>query len=105
MSMPIIGEPFYRIAVDIVGPLARPSPSGKKYILTVVDYATRYPEAVAISNIEAETVADALVKIFTRAGFPQEILSDQGTQFTAVLTQQLWKVYNIKPLLISPYHP
>ena len=104
-SMPIIGEPFSRIAVDIVGPLARASPSGKKYILTVVDYATRYPEAVALSNIEAETVADALVRIFTRVGFPQEILSDQGTQFTAVLTQQLWKVCGIKPLLSSPYHP
>lgn len=58
-----------------------------------------------MSNIEAETVADALVNISTRVGFPKKILSDQGTQFTAVLTQQLWKVCNIKPLLRSPYDP
>ena len=32
-----------------------------KYILTLVDYATRYPEAVALPSIEMETVAEALV--------------------------------------------
>ena len=103
--MPVIEEPFSRVAVDLVGPLPNPSPSGKKYILTVVDYATRYPEAVALTNIQADTVASALVGIFTRVGFPQEILSDRGTQFTADLTQQLWKVCGIKTLLSSPYHP
>lgn len=103
--LPIIEQPFHRVAVDLIGPLRRPSSSGKSYILTVVDYATRYPEAVALSNIEAETVAEALVRIFTRVGFPREILSDQGTQFTAAVTQQLWQSCGIKPLFSSPYHP
>ncbi|XP_040195045.1 uncharacterized protein LOC120928035 [Rana temporaria] len=103
--LPIIREPFSRIAVDIIGPLARPSATGKKYILTVVDYATRYPEAIPLSNIQADTVADALLRVFTRVGFPQEILSDQGTQFTAELTQQLWRLCGIKPLQSAPYHP
>ena len=103
--LPIIREPFSRIAVDIIGPLARPSATGKKYILTVVDYATRYPEAIPLSNIQADTVADALLRVFTRVGFPQEILSDQGTQFTAELTQQVWRLCGIKPLQSSPYHP
>lgn len=91
--------------VDIIGPLAHPSATGKKYILTVVDYATRYPEAIPLSNIQADTVADALLRVFTRVGFPQEILSDQGTQFTAELTQQLWRLCGIKPLQSAPYHP
>ncbi|XP_040182571.1 uncharacterized protein LOC120915831 [Rana temporaria] len=103
--LPIIEEPFYRVAVDLIGPLNKPSASGRRYILTVVDYATRYPEAVALSNIEAETVAEALVRIFSRVGFPREILSDQGTQFTATVTQQLWQSCGVKPLFSSPYHP
>lgn len=41
-----MSEPFRRIAMDIVGPLPR-STSGKKYILVICDYATRYPEAYA----------------------------------------------------------
>ncbi|XP_040182565.1 uncharacterized protein LOC120915829, partial [Rana temporaria] len=105
VSMPIIEEPFTRVAVDIIGPLAQPSRSGKRYILTVVDYATRYPEAVALSNIQAETVAEALVKVFSRVGFPKEVLSDQGTQFTAEVTQQIWKTCGVKSLTSSPYHP
>ena len=44
IPMPIIGEPFKRIAMDIVGPLPKTS-SGKQFILVVSDYATRYPEA------------------------------------------------------------
>jgi hypothetical protein len=42
------------------------SEQGNRYILTLVDYATRYPEAIALKNIEAETVAEALVTMFTR---------------------------------------
>jgi len=34
----------------LVGPLTPSSSSGKRYILTLVDYATRYPEAVALSE-------------------------------------------------------
>uniref|UniRef100_A0A8C5PP86 Gypsy retrotransposon integrase-like protein 1 n=1 Tax=Leptobrachium leishanense TaxID=445787 RepID=A0A8C5PP86_9ANUR len=103
--MPIIQEPFSRVAVDIIGPLPRPSATGKRYILTVVDYATRYPEAVALANIQADTVADALLRVLTRVGFPREILSDQGTQFTAELTQQLWRLCGVKALHSAPYHP
>ena len=103
--LPIIEEPFSRVAVDIVGPLPKPSPSGKIYILTVVDYATRYPKAIALTNIHAETVAEALMKILSRVGFPQEIISDRGTQFTAEVTQQLWKICGIKPIVNSAYHP
>uniref|UniRef100_A0A8C5QT38 Gypsy retrotransposon integrase-like protein 1 n=1 Tax=Leptobrachium leishanense TaxID=445787 RepID=A0A8C5QT38_9ANUR len=103
--MPIIQEPFSRVAVDIIGPLPCPSATGKRYILTVVDYATRYPEAVALSNIQADTVADGLLQVFSRVGFPQEILSDQGSQFTAELTQQLWRLCGVKALHSAPYHP
>ena len=42
-------------------------------ILTMMDYATRYPEAVPLKDIQAETVAEALVNMFTRAGVPKEI--------------------------------
>ena len=40
VPLPIMNEPFRRIAMDIVGPLPR-SNSGKRYILVICDYATR----------------------------------------------------------------
>lgn len=47
IPLPVVGEPFERIVMDIVGPL-RQSSSGNKYILVVCDYATRYPEAIPL---------------------------------------------------------
>ena len=63
--MPIIDTPFDRVAVDLVGPMFPPTERGSKYILTVMDYATRYPEAVPLKDLQAETVVEALVNMFT----------------------------------------
>ena len=46
IPLPIIAQPFSRIAMDIIGPLPK-SRNGNRYVLVVCDYATRYPEAVA----------------------------------------------------------
>ena len=43
----LIDTPFKRVAVDIVGPIEPRSDKKSRYILTMIDYATRYPEAVA----------------------------------------------------------
>ena len=45
------------------------------YILTLVDFSTRYSEAVPLRNIDTETVAEALVDIFSHLGVPEETLS------------------------------
>ena len=104
IPLPIIDEPFSRIAMDIVGPLPR-SRSGKKYILVVCDYATRYPEAIALKSIDAECIAEELVKLFARVGVPREILTDQGSNFTSQLLAELYKLLHVKPIRTSPYHP
>ena len=104
-NMPIIDTPFKRVAVDIVGPLEPRTSRGNKYILTMVDFATRYPEAVPLKNIEAITIADALVDIFSRIGVPQEILSDRGSQFTSGLFREVTKLLSMRQLFTTPYHP
>lgn len=43
-------EPFSRVLIDIVGPLPK-TRSGNSYILTIMDLATRYPEAVPLRTI------------------------------------------------------
>lgn len=80
IPLPIIDEPFHRIAMDMVGPLER-SAAEDRYILVICDYATRYPEAVPLQSIEADHIAEELVKLFARVGIPEEILTDQGTNF------------------------
>ena len=50
-KLPLIDTPFKRVAVDIVGPTEPSSDNKSQYILTMIDYATRYPEAVALFSI------------------------------------------------------
>ena len=69
-KMPVIDTPFDRVAVDLVGPIFPATEKGYKYILTMVDYATRYP-AQPLKDIHTETVAEALVNMFARVGIPR----------------------------------
>jgi hypothetical protein len=104
-SMPKIDVPFKRIAIDLVGPIVPCSERKHRYILTVVDYATRYPEAVALTNIDTITVAEALVDIYSRMGVPEEVLSDNGTQFVSNIMKEVSRLLSIHQIQSSPYHP
>ncbi|XP_042149478.1 uncharacterized protein LOC120845798 [Ixodes scapularis] len=94
-----------RVAIDIVGPMAPASGRGNRYILTMVDYATRYPDAVALPSIETERVAEALVEMFARVRMQREILSDRGSNFTSELMKEISRLLSIRQLHTSPYHP
>ena len=103
IPLPVITGPFDQIVMDIVGPLPR-SRAGHRYLLVVCDYATRYPEAVAMRSIDAEHVAEELVRIFTRVALTREILTDQGTNFTSELLAEIYHFLHIGSLRTSPYH-
>lgn len=104
-KMPLIDTPFDRVAVDLVGPIFPVTDKGNRYILTVVDYSTRYPEAIPLKNIDTGSVAEALVYIFSMMGIPREILSDMGTQFTSNTMKEVSRLLSIKQLVTTPYHP
>ena len=105
MPLPIIAEPFRRIAMDTIGPLPK-SRSGKQYILVVCDYAARYPEAIPLRSTDAcGTYCRRTGKAFARVGIPEEILTYQGTNFMSTLFGEVYKLMKIKPIRTSPYHP
>ena len=104
-EMPLIDTPFKRVAVDLVGPITPASERGHRYILTLLDYATRYPEAVPLKNIDTETVVEALLDMYIRLGIPEEVLSDQGIQFVSSCMQEESRLLSINRLTSTPYHP
>ena len=95
---------FWRIAMDIVGPHLK-TQSGKRFILVVCDYATRYPEAVALRSVEAVHIAEELVGIFSRVGVPEEIITDQWANFMSQLLTEVYRFLLIKSIRTTPYHP
>ena len=99
---PIVTEPFEYVCIDLVGPLPK-SKRGYRYLLTYVCLGTRWPEA--LKSIRAKDVSEGLLDIFSRTGVPLVVLSDNGTQFTSKLMNQLCKILNVKLTTTTPYHP
>lgn len=95
IPMAIIEVPFERIGMDLVGPLPK-SARGHEHILVIVNYATRYPEAVPLRKATPANIARELVLLFSRVGIPKEILTDQGTPFASRLLNDLCRLLKIQ---------
>ena len=100
-----VGAPMERVAVDITGPLPVTS-SGNRYICVAMDYFTKWPEAYAIPDQEATTVAKALVEqFFSRLGIPKELHSDQGRNFESAVFRECCRLLGIRKTRTTPGHP
>ena len=69
VPIPIVTHPFQCIGMDLVGPLPR-TQRGNRFILTICNYATRNPEAVALPSVEAPRIARELVHLCSQMGTP-----------------------------------
>ncbi len=102
--LPLMEVPFERIGIDLIGPLER-SARVYRFALVLVDYATRYPEAVPLRSISAKSIAEALFRLISRVGIPKEILTKQGTAFMSRTLKELYELLDIKSIRTSIYHP
>jgi transposase InsO family protein len=90
--------------IDFMGPF--PSSQGHEYILVVVDYVTKWVEAVATRTNDHKVVVKFLQDhIFPRFGYPRAIISDNGTHFLNKHFASLVRKYSITHKLSTPYHP
>ena len=69
-----------------------------------MDYATRYPEAIALRSIENERVAEALVEMFSMVGVPDEMITDCGSQFTSDIMKEAARLLSLQQLTMSAFH-
>ena len=63
-------QPFRKIVIDVIGELPSTT-TGYKYILTIVHYGTRYPEAIPLISTNSKAVVEALVQYFCKVGTPK----------------------------------
>ena len=97
-------ERFDHVHIDIVGPL--PYADGFRYLLTCVDRFTRWPEAIPMVDIRAETVAYAFFSGWiARYGTPATITTDRGAQFESKLWDSLCNQFGIIRNRTTSYHP
>ena len=94
---------FQHIHLDLV---SMPPSNGFDHLLTIVDRFSRWPAAIPIANISAETVVDALTHGWiANYGVPEIITTDRGSQFASQIFTQLLENWGIKHISTTAYHP
>lgn len=94
VPLPILTEPFSRIAMDVIGPLPT-TDEGHRFVLTVMDYGTRYPEAFPLVTTTSQDVSEALTELFSRTGIPKEVLTDRGSNFCSEHMEKFFSLFGI----------
>ena len=100
-------QAFDKWAIDFVGPI---NPLGKWtgacYIITSMDYLTRWPESAPIKDCFDATATKFLFEnVVTRFSYPKILVSDEGTHFVNKLIYELTTKFHIQHKKITPYYP
>ncbi|GET62386.1 DDE-type integrase/transposase/recombinase [Rhizophagus irregularis DAOM 181602=DAOM 197198] len=81
-------EPFYQIGIDVVGPLPV-TKRNNRYMVTAMDYFTKWPEAKALETADAKEIARFIY---------EDIICRHGLK-------SLMEEFQIKHNFSTPYHP
>ncbi|CAI2733638.1 unnamed protein product [Schistosoma spindalis] len=95
---------FDHVHIDIIGTL--PPSHGYDHILMCIDRFTRWPEAIPITSITAETVAHRFVERWIALyGCPSTVTTDRGQQFESALFSSLTRLLDTERIRTTAYHP
>ena len=87
-------EPWEMVAVDFVGPMKSDDPQ-QRYLLTCVDYLTKWPEVATTATTDSESVIRLLEEIRGRFGRPEVLMSDNDSAFTSHRMQEYLSSHNV----------
>ena len=82
--------------------------SGNNGLLVIIDHFTKFAEAIPCAHDEydAQTTAKIILnKWFARHGTPARMQSDNATNFTAEIAQELMKASQVTEITSTPAHP
>ena len=91
--------PWSRIHIDYAGPFLQ------RMHFIVVDSHSKWPEVIEMASTSTESTIAELRKLFASYGLPQQVVSDNGPQFTAYEFQTFLRQNGVKHIRSAPYHP
>ena len=103
-SVPLPSKPWQKLGIDIVGPDDSTN-QDCRFAITLIDYYSKWPEVAFVRTVTTDSVIEFLLTVFSREGFPEEIVSDNGVQFTSHKFQKFLSDRNIKHTKSAVFHP
>ena len=102
--IPMIGKVFSDLEIDILVPELPISRSKKKYVLVMVCVNSKWMNAIPMSNIRAQTIADALMMQFCQTGLPKVVRVDAGSQFCSTRMKAFNECVGIQVTFATPFN-
>ncbi len=90
---------------NVIGPVPI-TEAGNKFILTVIDYYSKWAKAYALPNHRAKTVADCVVsRWIAHYGIPLRLHSNNAPAFKGHVITQLKQMLSEKRTFTAQYRP
>ena len=94
-----------KVSIDLCGPFPVSS-KGNKYMVTILDLYSGWPEVFPVPDKSAENVAKVLLEEYIpRHSCPLALVSDNGTEFVNKVVENICEVMKIARIKTSIYHP
>jgi transposase InsO family protein len=97
--------PFRGWGMDMSGKINPPSSKGHQYILAIMDYFTKWVEAIRMKSVTSKDVVNFIKEhVIHKFGIPQTITTDGGSVFISEEFKKFTADVGIKLTKSSPYY-
>lgn len=97
----VADRPLFEFQIDIVNITVNKS----TYVLTCIDVFSKIADAEILKDKGGDNTLDALKKIISRMGKPQQIYADKGREFDNKEMMEYTKKENIELILVKRHAP
>lgn len=80
--VPLPDKPWSKLGLDIVGPIPG-APSHARFAVTMTDYYSKWVEVGLTPTVTTDDVISIVSTVWSREGYPDEVVTDNGTQLTS----------------------
>ena len=90
-------SPWNRIHIDF-------AQKDKQDFLVIVDAHSKWPEIIMMNSTTTSATIRVLRDLFSKYGIPNQVVSDNGPQFSSEEFRHFLKMNGVKQVLVAPYH-
>ena len=102
--LPWPSGPWRRLSLDIAGEYIA-APHHQRFIIVAVDHFSKWPEVGVSGSVTSSVIIDFLTVLFDRFGLIEELITDNGVQFTSDEFQTFLKQHGIRHSRSALYAP
>ena len=101
--IPVSHQVWNQICIGVIDPLKQSA--GYRYIVTALDYTSKFVEAKPLKEKTGKAVAKFLYKLLCQYGFSDIHVTDLGREMINTITKEFYHLADTYHCRTSYYHP